>query len=124
MSESGVSSLIHQTLLGDAWENATAAISVFSDDGRYIACNRAFCELSGYTREEIMQMRVGVDLAADDRNLQLFKGIVGEGRRRGTGGLKRKDGTVVECDVEAIATTVANLPYHIVLYFGTSTSTS
>src|SRR4051794_16685942 len=124
MSERGVSSLIHQTLLGDAWENATAAISIFNDDGRYIACNRAFCELSDYSREEIVQMRVGVDLAADGRNLQLFRDIVGNSRRRGDGGLKRKDGTVVEVEVEAIATTVANLPYHIVLYFPSSTSTS
>ena len=124
MSERGVSSLIHQTLLGDAWENAAAAITIFSDDGRYIACNTAFCELSGYSRDEIVQMRVGVDLAADGRNLELFRDIVGAGRRRGGGGLKRKDGTVVEVEVEAIATTVANLPYHIVLYFPSSTSTS
>ena len=124
VSEEGVSSLIHQTLLGDAWEHAAAAISIFSDDGRYIACNRAFCELSGYTRDEIVQMRVGVDLAADGRNMQLFEDIVGSGRTRGGGGLKRKDGVVVEVDVEAIATTVAGLPYHIVLYFESSTSTS
>jgi PAS domain S-box-containing protein len=124
MGESAVSSLIHQTLLGDAWENAAAAITIFSDDGRYIACNSAFCELSGYTRDEIVQMRVGVDLAADGRNQQLFRDIVGAARRRGTGGLKRKDGAVLDVDVEAISTTVAGLPYHIVLYFESTTSTS
>ena len=124
MSSGDISALVHQTLLGDAWENATAAISVFSDDGRYIACNHAFCELSGYSRDEVVQMRVGVDLAADDRNRELFRDIVGGREPRGAGGLKRKDGTVVEVEVLAIATTVAGLPYHLVLYFESRTSTS
>jgi PAS domain-containing protein len=85
--------MIHRSLLGDAWENATAAVAVVGDDGRYIACNETFCRLTGYTREEINGVRVD-----------------------GGDGLRRKDGTVVEASSWALETTVSGLPYRIVLY--------
>lgn len=113
-----VSSLVHQTLLGDALEHAAVAVAVFSDDGRYLACNRSFCALSGYTREEITSMRVGVDLAADpDRNTKVFRDIVARRNVVSAGGLRRKDGTVLEVSVWAIPATAAGLPYYVVLYW-------
>ncbi len=112
-----VESMVQQTLLGDAWENAAVAVAVFSEDGRYIACNRAFMRLTGYERDEILAMRVGVDLAADPAaNTELFHGIVGAGRATGTGGLRQKDGGLVTVHFWAIETTAANLPFFITLY--------
>jgi PAS domain S-box-containing protein len=114
---SDVSGLIHRSLLGDAWDNASAPISVFSDDGLYIACNAAFCALTGYTREEIMQMRVGVDLAPNEKdNRELFEDIVAGRTRFSPGRMRRKNGEIIDVEVWAIDTTVAGLPYHIVLY--------
>ena len=116
-----VSPMIHQTLLGDAWEHAAVAAAVFADDGRYIACNQAFCRLTGYARDEIARMRVGVDLAVEERrNTKLFREIVGEQRTSGNGGLRRKDGTALTVNFWAIETKVANLPYFIVLYWDAS----
>ena len=113
-----VSPMIHQTLLGDAWEHARVAAAVFSDDGRYIACNQAFCRLTGYSRAEIARMRVGVDLAVEQRqNAKLFEEIVAVKRTSGTGGLRRKDGTALTVNFWAIETRVAGLPYFIVLYW-------
>jgi PAS domain S-box-containing protein len=110
--------MLHQTLLGDAWEHAEVALAVFSDDGRYIACNAAFCALTGFSRDEIIQMRVGVDLAPEDTsNVGLFRDIVTGRAHTGTGDLRRKDGTVVTVDVVAIATHVASLPYFVVVYW-------
>jgi PAS domain S-box-containing protein len=119
MSDFDVHSMVHQTLLGDAWENARVAAAVFNDDGRYIACNTAFCNLSGYTRDEVAAMRVGVDLAPEGStvNLDLFKGITEGTLRAGSGRLKRKDGAVLDVDVLACATSVGSLPYYIVLYW-------
>lgn len=116
-----VGAMVHQTLLGDAWDNAVVAVAVFSDDGRYLACNSAFCRLTGYTREEIVAMRVGVDLAVEPAaNTKLFEEIVGEKRAIGSGGLKRKDGTAITVNVWAIETRVSNLPYFIVLHWEAS----
>jgi PAS domain S-box-containing protein len=117
----GIGAMVHQTLLGDAWDNAVVALAVFSDDGRYLACNVAFCRLTGYTREEITKMRVGVDLAVDEaRNTKLFEEIVTEKRVVGSGGLRRKDGEEITVNVWAIETRVANLPYYVVLYWDAS----
>lgn len=114
----GIDSMLHQTLLGDAWEHASVAAAIFADDGRYLACNRAFCALTGYTRGEITKMRVGVHLAADEkRNHKLFREIVGDRRTTGTGGLRRKDGSTVEVTFWAIDTQAAALPYYVVLYW-------
>ena len=119
MTDADINSIVHQTLLGDAWENAEVAVSIFSDEGRYIACNTAFCRLSGFTREEIVKMRVGVDLAPEGsrQNLDLFRGITGDRLQAGTGELRRKDGVVLPVDILAVATQVAGLPYFIVLYW-------
>ena len=121
MSSLDVSSLVHQTLLGDAWEHAAVAAAVFSEDGRYVACNQAFCRLTGYTRTEIAAMRVGVDLAIDrEHNHKLFRDIVGGNKQIGHGGLKCKDGNELAVNVWAIETRAAGLPYSIVLYWETS----
>ena len=116
-----VSPMIHQTLLGDAWEHAAVAAAIFADDGRYIACNQAFCRLTGYRRSEITDLRVGVDLAVETRkNTKLFREVTTEQRTSGTAGLKRKDGTALTVNFWAIETKVANLPYFIVLCWDAS----
>lgn len=116
-----IGALVHQTLLGDAWEHAAVAVAVFSDDGRYLACNQAFCALTGFTRDEITQMQVGVDLAVDEKkNTKLFREIVGGSRTVASGGLRRKDGTAMKVNVWAIETRAASLPYFVVLYWPAS----
>jgi PAS domain S-box-containing protein len=113
-----IGALVNQTLLGDAWENAGVAVAVFAEDGRYLACNRAFYALTGYTREEIARMRVGRDLAADAAaSTKLFRDLVAGKRAVGRGALRRKDGSVVDVNVWAIETRAANLPYYVVLYW-------
>jgi PAS domain S-box-containing protein len=116
-----IDALLHQTLLGDAWDHAAVAAAVFSDDGRYIACNEAFCGLTGYDRDEVGRLRVGVDLAADEQqNAKLFGEIVAGRRTVGTAGLRRKDGSEVAVSFWAIATRAATLPYYVVLYWPAS----
>jgi PAS domain S-box-containing protein len=109
-------------VLGEAFEHAEVAMAVYSDDARYIACNQAFCAFTGYTRAEIGAMRVGESLGWDpQQNLQLFEDLVAGRVERGTGGLRRKSGERVSCDVQAVSTSVAGLPYLIVLYTASAT---
>jgi|SRR3954447_6307263 PAS domain S-box-containing protein len=113
-----IGAMVHQTLLGEAWEHAAVAVAVFSDDGRYLACNTAFCTLTGYSRDEIARMRVGVDLAPKpEANTKLFRQIVDGSKTVGSGGMLRKDGSTLTVNVWAIETRAANLPYFIVLYW-------
>ena len=115
-----VSPLIHQTLLGDAWEHAAIAVAIFSDDGRYLACNQAFCRLTGYQRAQITELQIGVDLGVDERNVQLFREIVSNRRTTGSGPLRRADGSTVTVNFWAIETRASSLPYFIVLYWPAS----
>jgi PAS domain S-box-containing protein len=113
-----VSSLVHQTLLGDALEHAEVAVAVFADDGRYLACNTALCELTGYSRAEIAGMRVGVDLAPEgESNEAAYHAILAQGNVVTHGRIQRKDGPVLEVNVWAIPASAAGLPYYVVLYW-------
>jgi len=113
-----IAPMVHQTLLGDAWDHADVAVSVFSDDGRFIACNEAFCRLTGYGRDEIGAMRVGRELAADaERSAKLFREVVSDARRTGTVGLRRKDGATLDVNFWVIETRVASLPYFVVVHW-------
>ena len=46
--------LIQTSLLGEAIENGPVAVFVADEHGRYVAVNRAACQLLGYTREELL----------------------------------------------------------------------
>lgn len=92
--------MLHQTLLGDAWENASVAVAVFDDDRNFIAFNSAFCRLVGSEREELLAGRVAPGLASAPS---------------GTAELAHGDGSSVRVRFQAIETTVSGLPYLISL---------
>ena len=65
MQMTGVSEpLIQASLLGEAVEHGPAAVFVADENGRYVAVNQAACALVGYSREELLSMRVA-DVADD-----------------------------------------------------------
>jgi PAS domain-containing protein len=88
--------LLHQTLLGDAWHNASVGVVVFDDDRHVISANDAYCDLVGYARDEIHEV---VEALADGHST------------RGT--LRRKDGELVRVEWETVGTRVSGLPYVI-----------
>ncbi|HEY5996418.1 MAG TPA: ATP-binding protein, partial [Candidatus Deferrimicrobiaceae bacterium] len=87
-------------------ENAPDAIFVMDRAGRYIDVNRAGCALSGYSREEILEKRVGEVLVAEDRlqGLKVIETLFSTGSWSGDFRGIRKDGTLV-----TVATSLARL---------------
>lgn len=68
-------------------------VSVADLEGHYVLVNPAFCRMTGYRQEELLQMRVQ-DLLPENTEAELFKQVSTEkrsGRREGE--LRRKDGT-------------------------------
>lgn len=110
-----ITEMLHQTLLGDAWENAEIGVAIFGDDRSYLAMNEAFCKLTGYGRSELGKLRAGADLAADEETQRLFPEVIAGDRRIGTASMRRKDGTVVRTHFMVVGTTVSRLPYFISL---------
>lgn len=88
--------LLHQTLLGDAWDNASVAAVVFDDDRNVISANQAYCDLVGCPR---------------DRIREVFEPLAET--RSGRGAIRREAGDVVRVEWQTIRTRVSGLPYFI-----------
>jgi PAS domain S-box-containing protein len=107
MSDPETTRLIHQSLLGDAWENARQAVLVFDDANNFVAFNAAYCELTGYSREELLEPGALERLRA--------AGSPQAGAPDGSWRLRRKDGSVLDVRYRLIETHVSALPYTIAL---------
>ena len=108
---------LQRALLGEALDTAALAVFVFEDDENYVAVNDAACELSGYTREELLELPLR-DLAADPKQtLSNLKQVASGRRTGGRAGMRRKDGTVVEVEYRAARATIAGMPFLVALYW-------
>lgn len=87
------------------FDGTAEAILVIAPDGRYRDANRAASELTGYSQEELRQLRVGDLSHASDQSRERWARLSGEGRWRGEIELRRKDGSVVP--VETLIASVA-----------------
>lgn len=105
--------LLQQTLLGEAVEHAPFAVFVFDEDRRHVAVNDAACELSGYTRTELLEVDVltlaGRPLRAERRLREVLTGR----RTSGRGVLRRKDGSTVRVGYRLGPTRVAGTAFFV-----------
>jgi len=58
-------SLIQKSLVGEAIDGAPVAVFVADDDGEYLAVNQYACDLLGYDRAELLELRV-TDVAVNE----------------------------------------------------------
>ena len=101
--------LLQETLLGEALDNLDAGVFLADEQGRYVAVNRYACSLTGYSREELLNMTVHA-LAADSSDYEpMLRGSM----REGTVGLRRKDGSVVECAWRSGTTKIAGMTFYV-----------
>jgi PAS domain S-box-containing protein len=104
--------LIQASLLGDAIEYGPVAVFVADENGKYVAVNQAACSLLGYTREELLALRVA-DVARYSEAGEEWSDMRRAGARAGTSTLTRKDGSTVEFGYTAGATVVAGMPVFV-----------
>lgn len=84
-----------ERLIGGAIEAAPIAFSVLSEEGRYLAANRAASRFSGYPRAELLQLS-STDLSADpERTRAAIENAFGTGSGSGQRRLRRADGSVL-----------------------------
>jgi PAS domain S-box-containing protein len=102
--------LIQASLLGEAVEHGPAAVFVADENGRYVAVNQAACTLVGYSREELLSMRVA-DIAEDEDDK--WAEMRRTGQVSGTALLACKDGSIVSFNYVAGATIVAGMPVFV-----------
>lgn len=103
--------LVQEALLGEAFGNASLAAIVLADDGRAVAVNEQACAVTGYGREELVEPgTAGIAFGAD-------------APAEGTSRLRRKDGTELAVAFRRAATTVAGLPFFVVLFWEAAAET-
>jgi PAS domain S-box-containing protein len=104
---------VQLTLLGDAWERAEIGAVVFNDARRYLAANPAYCALTGYSREEITDLRAGHNLVLEETSPADFIHDITDGHRLGQAEIRHKDGNTVPVSYMVIPSQAAELPCYI-----------
>ncbi|MFP4443887.1 MAG: PAS domain S-box protein [Spirochaetia bacterium] len=75
----------------------------FDTDGNFVDVNNAYCEMSGYTRDEILRLKVS-DIDADKRpedTADRMKRIINTGSEMFQARHRRKDGSIFDAEVSA-----------------------
>jgi PAS domain S-box-containing protein len=104
--------LVQKSLVGEALEHGPVAVFVAGDDGQYLAVNAYACELLGYTRAELLDLRVH-DVAVDPDAQISYSEMRRTGSRTGTTLLRRSDGTELEMCFRASQSTVGGMLVYI-----------
>lgn len=108
--------LIQQALLLELLDQAPALVFVADAEMRYLAVNATACETLGYTREELLSLRV-TDVAAADDAEDVYAEMIRTGGHRGQTTIKGKDGTVHTLRYAARNCEIAGLGYYIAVGF-------
>jgi PAS domain S-box-containing protein len=106
--------LIQASLLGEAIDHGPVAVFVADDDLRYIAVNEFACSLLGYSREELLGLRV-TDVAQNAEAADEYADFVAHRARDGQTRLVRKDGSEVTIAYRASETTVAGMRFYVAI---------
>jgi PAS domain S-box-containing protein len=107
--------LAAETLL-ELWDHAPALVFVADRQMRYLAVNATACDTLGYSREELLSLRV-TDLAVADDVEHLYGAMLATGEQVGWTPLRAKDGTTFGCHYHARACTIAGVEYYVAVGF-------
>jgi PAS domain S-box-containing protein len=100
-------------LLGDAWQRADVGAVVFNDARRYLAANPAYCDLTGYSSEELASLRAGHNLLLEELSEAEFIHRITQRRTVGHAVIRRKDGEEVPVSYMVILSEGLQLPCYI-----------
>jgi PAS domain S-box-containing protein len=104
--------LLQSVLLGEAVEHAPVAILVADEEMRYVATNATACELLGYSRDEVLRLRVP-DIASYPEAEGEFEAMIAAGELVGRTTVRCKDGTMRSLRYRSSETKIAGLTYYV-----------
>jgi PAS domain S-box-containing protein len=107
---------IQQTLLFDALDEGPALAFVADEEMTYLAVNQTACTTLGYSRLELLSLRVS-DVAIDPDAEDTYRGMLTDRRAEGEALLRAKDGTVLRFTYKASEIKVGGLPYYVSVGF-------
>ena len=85
-------------------DHAPIGVFVVDQTGRYVEVNDAACRLTGYAKDELLQMSIGESLAEQSRanGAEHFRRVVQEGFAAGELAYRRKDGSIGYWSIDAV----------------------
>lgn len=85
-------------------ENAPDSIFLADSSLKYIDANKAACNLLGYTKEELISLRLPDVIPPEDQTVhqESISQLLNDGYSRRTANLKRKDGTYVTTIIDSV----------------------
>ena len=98
--------------MGEAIDNGPMFVVVVDDDMNYVAVNRYAAAVLGYTREELLSMKV-TDVAQGPDTCRIFAELAADPQQEGVVDLVRKDGTRLTVGYSACKTTIAGMPLYV-----------
>ncbi len=107
---------IQQLLLGEAIDGAAALVFVADEEMRYLAVNDGACATLGYTREELLRLRVP-DIVVTEEAPELYGAMVQLGKHHGSVVLRRRDGGELRFRYRASQVTVSTFTYYVSVGF-------
>jgi PAS domain S-box-containing protein len=110
------SDLVQETLLYEVWDKAPALVFVADDEMRYLAVNATACEFLGYSREELLALRV-TDVAIEPEAPDLYEGMVRTRAQSGVTQLRTKGGNLLPFRYVAKESAVAGLRCFVAVGF-------
>jgi PAS domain S-box-containing protein len=115
-----ISSLSHagvqQSLLAQVVDTAPALVFVADEEMRYVAVNQTACDVLGYTRDELLRLRV-TDVAASDEAPELYIEMLQNRGQTGTTPIRTKDGRLLRLHYKAGQTQIAGMHYFVSIGF-------
>ena len=116
--------LVQEVILGEALENAPLAALVLDDEGRYVAVNAHACELTGYDRDELIELgAAGISADPDGLDARL-EALGANGSTHGVSRIRRKDGSELPVAFRGGRTVAAGLPFLVVVVWEADDATA
>jgi len=100
--------LIQVGLLGEAIDQGPVGVLVADENMRYIAANQFACVLLGYTRAELLELRV-TDVAPAPESPDRYTEMIRKGYLAGETELKHAEGRAISANYVASKTVVAGM---------------
>jgi PAS domain S-box-containing protein len=113
MSNPGHEDFVLQTLLLESLERAQVAVSVYDDEGRYLAVNGYACELLGRSRAELLTHDVG-DFTTGGIDRRVLRD---PDRREGVRLVHRSDGTSTPVAFVVVPTRVSRMDFYLAFWW-------
>jgi PAS domain S-box-containing protein len=108
--------ILQQALLLEVLDQAPALVFVADADMQYLAVNATACRALGYTRDELLSLRV-TDVAVADDATDRYGEMVDIGEHIGRTLVRAKDGTTHTLRYEATTCEIAGMTYYVSVGF-------